>query len=215
MKSKILAIIAFVSIIIAPTIGCAQWSDYFSNYNQDANPFIYMGQKTSITNYKVGTCKKLDNGYWMQLADGTWADPNSALNLCGANGRATNWLNSNLYNPWLRSGIGQEGSAFSTAGVLRNNGYTTSNFGDFSSYQEWYTNCVIMESIYPRPECQNSSYSGYYTSPWDLAYGANLFVRITIGDTGTITLADSSSSKDLNGIIGGALLYSLLSGMFK
>jgi hypothetical protein len=215
MKSKILAVVAFALIVVAPAVGHAQWSNLFNNGSQSANPFIYLGQKTSITNFKVGTCKKLDNGYWMQLADGTWADPNSALNLCGTNGRATNWLNSSLYNSWLRSGIGQNGSTYSTTGLLQNNGYTTSNYGQFSSYQDWYTNCVLMESIYPRPECQATPYQGYYTSPWDLAYGANLFARITIGDSGTITLAGTTGSKDLGGIIGGALLYGLLSDMFQ
>jgi hypothetical protein len=214
MKNYVLSVLIALSVLAVPTISCAQLSSVFNSNLPDRNPFIYIGQKTSITNFKVGTCKELDNGYWMQLADGTWADPNSALNLCSANGQITNWLNSNLYNPWLRSGIGQNDSTFSTAGVLQNNGYKTSNFGSFSSYQDWYTNCVIMESIYPRPECQNSSYNGYYNNPWDLTYGANLFARITIGDTGTITLAGSSSSKDLNEIIGGAILYSLLCGMF-
>ncbi len=215
MKSKFLAFIAFALIACTPVIVYAGWDNSWSGNTQDANPFIYMGQKTSITNFKVGTCKKLDNGYWMQLADGTWADPNSALNLCGTNGRAPNWLNSSLYNPWLRSGIGQSGSAYSTADFWQNNGYTASNYGQFSSYQDWYKNCVIMESIYPRPECQSTNYQGYYESPWDLAYGANLFARITIGDTGTITLASSTGSKDLSGIIGGALLYGLLSNTFQ
>lgn len=215
MKNKIVAVLAFVLILAMPVASRAGWTNYFGNTAQDSNPFIYMGQKTSITNYKVGTCKKLDNGYWMQLADGTWADPDSALNLCGTNGRATNWLNSTLYNSWLRSGIGQSSSTYSTNNLWQNNGYTTTNYGQFSSYNDWYINCVVMESIYPRPECQSSNYSGYYTNPWDMAYGANLFAKITIGDTGSVTLADSTASKDISGILGGALLYVMMNNIFK
>lgn len=201
---KFVLVLASAGIILLPSAGLA-------SSNLTNNPFIYLGQKTSLTNYEVGTCKKHENGYWMQLADGTWAEPGSALNLCSSNGQLSSWLQATQLNPWLRSGLNTYNGTSYTSNY--NNG-RYGNYGNFSSYSDWYTNCVLMESLFPRPECQ-LGYSDYYSYPWNLTYGSNLFLRTNIGDNTTLTIAGSTSSKDLSGIISGMLLYQLAGGLFK
>jgi len=217
---KVSVFLAGLFIIIFPSLTRADvlnLGNLSQGYSTIQNPFIYLGQKTALTNYEVGTCKNHENGYWMQLADGTWAEPGSALNLCQTDGTASSWLNSYQLNPWLRSGIGLNNVSqnyVQQSGYSTNYGTALNNYGRFTSYQDWYNYCVLAESFAPRPECTSSQYN-YSTMPWNLTYGANLFVRTKIGDTGTLTIATSASSKDLGGIIGGVLLYNLIGNLFK
>ena len=84
---KYLIIICMLSLIALPfDVAGAATNSLYSYLEQQKNPFMSMGDKTQATNYDVGTCKKIENGYWMQLPDGTWAEPNSTLNLCDSDG---------------------------------------------------------------------------------------------------------------------------------
>jgi hypothetical protein len=97
-------------------------------------PSVALAQSTA-NYYPVGTCMQAPggSGFYQQLSDGTWAPPNDRLNTCQMNGfNQTNipgWStlpNQYQYNPTL----GQ------------------------MTPQQWYINCVLTQSLFPRPECQ-------------------------------------------------------------
>jgi hypothetical protein len=102
--------------------------------------FAQSATSGQLTNFPVGTCKEINGALWQQLSDGTWAAPGDKLNTCLTGGFPQNWLNNQQYNPFWQTQYNQ-------------------NYGmqNMNQYQ-WFTQCVLTQSILPRPECQ--AYSG-------------------------------------------------------
>ncbi len=115
-----------------------------------------------ITNFDAYSCKEHEGGLWQQLPDGTWASPNDPINTCLTGGMPASWLASSTVNGWNASGANYN---FPYLQQSPNYQWGTNYPGGYTNYQSWLTNCVLMESILPRPECQTFSrlYQNYPT----------------------------------------------------
>jgi hypothetical protein len=214
MRKYIIAL-CILSLVSWPLTSAKAASTIYDYFQQQKNPFNSLGQKTQATNFDVGTCKKIDNGYWMQLNDGTWAEPNSSLNLCDANGHLNSWLNNTTLNSWANAGInGTSGSLTNGYTTLSNAGYANlyqSNYGQYTNFSDWYTNCVLIQSLTSNTRCQSNA---QMSMPWNVGYGGNLFMQTQVGN-GTLVIAGNAVGKDLSGILGGVALYGILKNVFK
>jgi hypothetical protein len=100
--------------------------------------YVFAQSETSgkLTNFPVGTCKEINDVLWQQLSDGTWAPPEDKLNTCLTGGFPQNWINNPQYNPFWQTQYSQ-------------------NYGMQNMDQrQWFLQCVLTQSIVPRPECQ-------------------------------------------------------------
>lgn len=169
---------------------------------------LYWGKKTSATNYAVGTCKKVDGGYWQQLADGTWAPPNDELNTCETGGVMSGYTGNTTYDPWARIGLtsNQTASNYLTPASY----YTWGNNypGGYTNTSDWITNCVLMQSLVARPECQAYPRTGYFwqiDQPWGSYSGEDgIYASVTTTSSGTQTSISAGGS--LKNVLMGVLL---------
>lgn len=168
----------------------------------------------SITKYTPGQCVNNKGGLWQQISDGTWAPPGDKLNTC-ASGVPNNWLSSYQYNGWLRSGIDQyQDNQGYTDPYNRTNQYQWGNSypGGYGNYSDYFKNCVLMQSILPRPECQG--FPSYYNNNYNND-NANLFVRTRIGNNAYLTANVNTSSDKISSIAKTALLGWAISRLFN
>lgn len=212
--------ISLVSALVALLV--MLWSPlaFAQNVNNIPAQILYWGQKTSATNYPVGTCKNNNGGWWQQLADGTWAPPEDKLNTCLTGGVMAGYTGNPLFDPWSRQGLypNQGASAF-----VNPVGYYTwgTNYpGGYTDTNDWFRNCVLIESLFPRPECQAYPRAGYFWDsyptyqPWG-SYGNQEGVQAsyTTGPYGSSTHISANGS--LAEIAGGILLGYGLNQLFK
>lgn len=106
-----------------------------------------------IPPHKIGDCVNMLGGLWQQLSDGTWADPNDRINTCKSGG------NSGFNFGMIPGNLGGVGSLLGNsdglsgiAGLLALNN-NSNNLGSLTQSQ-WIQNCILMQSIITRPECQ-------------------------------------------------------------
>lgn len=170
----------------------------------------YWGKKTSATNFAVGTCKENSGGDWQQLADGTWAPPGDPLNTCATGGTNANISNS-LLDPWYRQGLGSNTSTGTFNQYLGQTGYNPwgANYpGNYENTDDWFTNCVLMQSLVARPECQLYPRNSYFypvSQPWGSYSGDDsLYASYTELNGGSATHV--SASGKLGDLVMGVLL---------
>jgi len=119
-----------------------------------------------ITNFDVYSCKEHEGGLWQQLPDGTWASPNDPINTCLTGGIPASWLTNPTRNGWLGSGTNYNFPYLQQSPYYQ---WGTNYPGGYTNYQSWLTNCVLMDSLVARPECQlfprlYQTYPTYQTS---------------------------------------------------
>lgn len=191
-------------------------------FAQDRNnipaQILYWGKKTSVTNFPVGTCKENSGGLWQQLADGTWAPPADPLNTCLTGGVMTGYTGNTLFDPWYRQGLNQNQNA--TAFVNQTGYYPwgTNYPGGYTNTNSWLTNCVVMESILPRPECQGFPRAGYFwpiNQPWGSYTGQDgVYASYTTNSSG-VSSTQVAASGGIGNVIMGALLGYGLNQLLK
>ncbi|OQA52970.1 MAG: hypothetical protein BWY43_00258 [candidate division WS2 bacterium ADurb.Bin280] len=204
MKKYFLLTIFALVLVLAPNS-----SVLASNRYEIPPQILYWGKMTQATNYEVGSCKENSGADWQQLADGTWAPPGDSLNTCQTGGLGGLTSNS-LLDPWYRQGLGNQTNTL-TGGYLNQSGYYpwgTNYPGNYSDYNDWFKNCVLMQSLVARPECQIYPRSGYFwpiNQPWG-SYSGDDSLYASYSSYGDNSSTYISASGDLGDLILGALL---------
>ena len=147
-----------------------------------------------LTKYKPGTCIDNEGGQWQQLADGTWAPPDDELNTC-AYGVPNSWIGDPQYDPWSRAGLNQN---LSYLNRMPQYPWGTNYPGGYSDQSDWFRNCVLVQSIIQRPECQAfPRYGNFmpYNYPLGNLSGSNLVFGTKIGSNVSVTARIPLTSK--------------------
>ncbi|MDH4358723.1 MAG: hypothetical protein OEV37_02110 [Candidatus Berkelbacteria bacterium] len=168
---KFLLCLSLLAVIIVPIFAFAQ----------EANPL------GSLTKYAPGTCIEHEGGQWQQLPDGTWAPPGDPLNTC-ALGVPNSWIGNPYYDPWYRAGFEQNMPYWDRMSQYP---WGDNYPGGYDNNQDWLTNCVLMRSILPRPECQAFPRYGSmlpYNVPWSNMFGQSLYFQTRIGDNANLSV---------------------------
>lgn len=208
MKKTILLFVLALAISFLASPGA------MASSNTIPAQILYWGKQTSATNFAVGTCKKIDGGYWQQLADGTWAPPNDDLNTCESGGVASGYTGSALYDPWSRVGINTTQNAYSN--YLSSSQYYpwgTNYPGGYTNTSDWITNCVLIQSLLPRSECQAYPRTGYFwqiDQPWGSYSGSDgVYANVTTDSSGTSQTTISAGGSWKSVLMGVLLGYGL------
>lgn len=159
-------------------------------------------QAASITTNRVGTCKLINGGYWQQLSDGTWADPNDSINTCRRSS-----LTGGLTGLYGNTGLG-------TGSLL---GGTT--LGTMTQ-EQWLINCMLKQTFVSLQQCQ-VGYSMYgnqlgypynYTLPGALGYAqlGQQTNSLFFANNDTVVSASTGDSDKFGDLLIGASLGWLL-----
>lgn len=200
-----------LAVLVGTPIALAQ------NRNNIPAQIYYWGKKTNITNFPVGACKDNEGGLWQQLADGTWAPPEDPLNTCQTGGVTAGYTGNPLFDPWARQGIYPNQGIGTFANQAQYYPWGNNFPGGYSTTEEWFRNCVIMESLLPRPECQAFPRSGYFwpiNQPWGSYAGEDgVYASYTDGPYGRST--HISGQGKLGNVLMGAIIGYGLNQLLK
>jgi hypothetical protein len=154
----------------------------------------------NILSYPEGTCKDVGGGQlWQQNADGTWSPPNDTWNRCQNQGINQGLINQySAVNPWLAGGANGTYNQFQRTDQYA---YGTNYPGGYTNSQDYFLNCVLVQSIVANPACQGfprygSQYpnTGFFGNPTlvlnaNLGNNLNAAVAITLPDKIKSTLS--------------------------
>ena len=157
------------------------------------------GQNNQLTKYEPGTCIENMGGKWQQLADGTWAPPNDPLNTCEF-GVPQSWVGNPAFDPWNRAGLDQQ---YPFGERMSQYPWGNNYPGGYENSSDWLTNCVLVQSLIQRPECQ--AYPRYSTmmsnyTPWGQMFNQNMYLRTQIGNNVTVTARIPLTQKIRSGL---------------
>lgn len=157
----------------------------FAGYSGLSEQELY-GRTTPLTKFWVGQCVSRDGETIQQLSDGTWAMPGDGLYTCNKRGLANNWAQDQSLNPWLNTGYDTNFPYLPSES--RNYPWGTNYPGGYANDNDWLTNCVILNSIVYRPECNSypkvwsNGTPSYYDNYWGQNQGDNGFYGTSNGN---------------------------------
>ena len=132
-------------------------------------PSVSLAQ-TSITVKPVGTCQQIQNGYWQQMPDGTWASPGDKLNTCTQNGNVWNY-----------------GSQYGSLGSQSQYNPALANMNT----SQWLMTCVLLSSILPQSQCQG--YNPSLASSYNQLSGVSSLLQYPTAGRNYIAIGGANS----------------------